>query len=184
MSAHFLVGKAGEIIQFLDVKLWAAWHAGQAQTAFDNYHSIGIECHHTQGEAWPAAQKDALGWLLVQLSGAFAVATPMIDTHGQIALPGPYQRKIDPTNWPRPDFLAWRDALFAPVVARYQVIEACTVLTAPAGNGALASGPTRLAVGTVINVGDVSSDGWAWVSPNEHDPPGIGFVCVSYLRKL
>lgn len=114
VSAHFLVGKAGEIIQFLDPKKYQAWHAGQAQEAYQNARSIGVECLHAKTETWPAVQKEALGWLLGELMAAHAIAGDMIDTHGQIAIPGPYQRKIDPTDWPHADFIAWRDVLIAP----------------------------------------------------------------------
>src|SRR5262245_46329133 len=72
VSADYLIGKAGEIINFLDSRRFAAWHAGgqqpdgtwTAQPAYSNPHSIGIECLHASSEAWPAAQKDALAWLL------------------------------------------------------------------------------------------------------------------------
>jgi hypothetical protein len=42
---------------------------------------------------------------------------------------------------------------------------------------------TWLEVNDVINVGDLQ-DGWLWVSPNEHEPPGIGFLPASYARPI
>ena len=120
VSADFLIGKAGEIIQFLDSRIFQAWHAGgqqsngtwTAQPAYANPKSIGIECLHASGESWPAVQKDALAWLLTYLVQTYAIPSLAIDTHGQIAIAGPYQRKTDPTNWSHQEFIAWRDALF------------------------------------------------------------------------
>jgi len=48
------------------------------------------------------------------------ITVPMIDTHGQIALPGPYDRKVDPSDWPHADFIQWRDAQFVPTTKRYR----------------------------------------------------------------
>jgi hypothetical protein len=107
----------------------AAWHAGgkqdngtwTAQEAFDNNHSIGIECEHRSGQTWPGVQKDALAWLIRGLCARYAIASPSIETHGQIALAGPYVRKHDPSDWPHANFVDWRDALFAsPVAYRVQ----------------------------------------------------------------
>jgi N-acetylmuramoyl-L-alanine amidase len=106
----------------------AAWHAGgqqdngtwTAQEAFDNNHSIGIECEHRAGQDWPATQKDALAWLIRQLCARYAIAAPHIETHGQIAIAGPYDRKHDPSDWPHSSFVSWRDGLFVTPLA-YQV---------------------------------------------------------------
>lgn len=121
VSAHFLIGKSGEIFQFLDPKKHQAWHAGGQQLdgswtalpAYSNTRSIGIECLHARGEPWPDAQKAALGWLLNDLVAAYAIPLAMVETHGQIAIPGPYKRKVDPTDWPHDAFLAWRSRSIA-----------------------------------------------------------------------
>lgn len=197
VSSDFLIGKNNEIIQFLDSRKYQAWHAGgqqqdgswTAQPAYANPHSIGIECLHASGETWPQAQKDTLAWLLAQLTHDYMIPVPSIETHGQIAIAGPYQRKVDPTNWPHSDFVAWRDTVLmpAPSFHQYAVIAPCAVLTARAPDAPLAGGPdggqTRLEVGAIINVGDVQN-GWLWVSPNDTDPPGIGFVPQSYARPI
>lgn len=113
VSAHFLVGKDGRIVQFLDPRTYQAWHAGTAQDAFVNAKSIGIELHHsTPDPPYPKAQIDALGWLLKQLAAQFQIAPGLIETHGQIAIAGPYIRKTDPDDWPHADFVVWRNALF------------------------------------------------------------------------
>lgn len=197
VSSDFLIGKNGEIIQFLDSRLYQAWHAGglqangtwTAQPAYANPHSIGIECLHASGEAWTLVQKGALAWLLTQLTGDHMIPTLSIETHGEIAIAGPYDRKHDPTDWPHASFIAWRDSVLtaAPAYARYTVVAPCAVLTARAPDAPLAVGPddgqTRLVPGTIINVGQVQS-GYLWVAPNDHDPPGIGFIPSSYARPL
>ncbi len=120
VSSHFLVGRAGEIIQFLNPGIYSAWHAGTAQAAYLNLRSIGIECLHARGEDWPAVQKDALAWLLMQVAANYRIPSKMIETHGQIAIKGPYDRKKDPTNWPHAEFIQWRDTVFAaPVTKAY-----------------------------------------------------------------
>lgn len=168
VSAHFLVGKGSEIIQFLDPLPYAAWHAGQSIAAYSNQRSIGIECLHAQGEPWPGAQWDTLAWLLQHLMSGYSIAHTSIDTHGQIALPGPYDRKKDPTNWPHAAFITWRDSVLA-APRRFR-----------AGPfGALARQdrrPEALAAryyppGTIFACGDVSG-GYAW------DSTGIGFVAL------
>lgn len=117
VSSHYLIGRTGEIIQFLEPLRYSAWHAGTAEAPFVNQRSIGIECLHSQGELWPAVQKDALAWLLQSLIAQYSIPARLIETHGQIAIPGPYQRKVDPTNWPHDQFIVWRDALYAPAPA-------------------------------------------------------------------
>lgn len=197
VSADFLIGKAGEIINFLDSSKYAAWHAGgqqqdgswTAQPAYSNPHSIGIECLHASGESWPAEQKDALAWLLEKLTADFRIPIISIETHGQIAIAGPYVRKVDPTNWSHSNFIAWRDAVLAPAptYVRYEVTAPCAVFTARNVAAPLSGGPndgqTQLDVGDKINVGDVT-DGWLWISDNETNPPGIGFLPSSYARPL
>ncbi len=121
VSAHYLIGRAGEIVQFLDTRRYSAWHSGVAEQPYTNQRSIGIECLHARGENWPSVQKDALAWLLNRLATQYTIPARLIDTHGQIAIPGPYQRKIDPTNWPRADFKLFVDQALAPIAKSYRV---------------------------------------------------------------
>jgi hypothetical protein len=115
VSAHFLVGKDGAIVQFLDPRAWAAWHAGNAIPAWSNQRSIGIELHHSVGDPfYPQPQIDALNALVMELCGQFTIPTAVIETHGQIALPGPYVRKHDPADWPYAGFVLWRSRLDTP----------------------------------------------------------------------
>jgi hypothetical protein len=118
-SAHYLIGKDGAVVRFLDPRQWAAWHAGNAQPAYLNQHSIGIELHHSVGDPpYPTAQLDALAGLLRSLMGLFDIPAERIETHGQIAIAGPYIRKTDPSDWPYASFLFFRSQLgaFAPTM--------------------------------------------------------------------
>lgn len=109
-GAHYLVGKDGRIVRFFEPLKWAAWHAGRALGPWQNQKSIGIELHHSVGDDfYPQAQLLSLAALLRQLMAQFGIAATMIETHGQAAIPGPYSRKTDPSDWPYEDFRAWRD---------------------------------------------------------------------------
>lgn len=121
VSAHFLIGKDGRIVQFLDVRKYVAWHAGgkqpdgswTAQPDFANPKSFGVELHKsTPDPFYPQIQLDALAWLLKKVATELGIPAHMIETHGQIAIAGPYIRKTDPDDWPHDQFIAWRDALF------------------------------------------------------------------------
>lgn len=112
VSAHFLVGKLGQVTRFLDPRIHRAWHAGAVVTQrWNNNNSIGIECHYTPGEGtWPIAMKDALTELVQMLMREYAITLiTNIDTHRKIAIPA--GRKIDPSGFPDNEFYAWRDTL-------------------------------------------------------------------------
>jgi len=112
VSAHYVIGKDGRVVRFLDPRLYVAWHAGNARTEWANAKSIGIELHHSVGDPpYPNMQLDALAGLLGFLMEFFGIALDTIETHGQIALPGPYKRKSDPSDWPHADFIRWRNGL-------------------------------------------------------------------------
>jgi N-acetylmuramoyl-L-alanine amidase-like protein len=118
VSCHYYVCRNTEIFQLVDDDN-EAWHAGPALPRFDNASSIGVECEHRSGQNWPAEQKDALAWLLRRLIAAHRIPVAAIETHGQIAIKGPYKRKVDPTDWPHDDFVRWRARL---VQQRYKVL--------------------------------------------------------------
>jgi hypothetical protein len=111
ISAHYLVGKQGQIVRFLESRIYRAWHAGASLAGFNNARSIGIECHLTNGESWTEAQRNALSALVVDLMHQFAIDSKMVETHRRIALPGPNIRKHDPAEWSDTDFYRWRDTL-------------------------------------------------------------------------
>jgi hypothetical protein len=112
VSAHYLIGREGQVVRFLDPKMWAAWHAGNVRVDFTNQKSIGIELHHSVGDPpYPSAQLHALASLLRSLMALFNIPTQLIETHGQVAIAGPYQRKSDPSDWSHQDFLSFRSHL-------------------------------------------------------------------------
>ncbi|MCF5468637.1 1,6-anhydro-N-acetylmuramyl-L-alanine amidase AmpD [Pseudomonas syringae] len=95
VSAHFLIERDGDVIQFVSC-LDRAWHAGVS--SFDgregcNDFSIGIELEGTDEQPFSEAQYHALIDLTRQLRKAFVAITPeRICGHSDIA-PG---RKTDP----------------------------------------------------------------------------------------
>lgn len=172
VSAHYLIGKGSEIIQFLDPHPYAAWHAGQALAAYSNQRSIGIECLHARGEAWPEAQRATLAWLLQHLVATYHIASTAIDTHGQIALPGPYDRKLDPTNWPHSEFIVWRDSVLA-TPREYRAGPFGAIARQDRRPEAIAA--KYYAPGELFRTTNVQ-DGYAW------DMTGIGFVALGDLE--
>lgn len=109
VSSHYLIGHDGEIAKLLDPGLHSAWHAGVALAGFVNAKSIGIECHHSIGELWPAAQRLALTWLVRDLMTQFKISHGWIDTHRAVAMPE--GRKVDPSDWSDIEFYRWRETL-------------------------------------------------------------------------
>jgi len=112
VSAHYLIGKDGRIVQFLDPRAYQAWHAGAAWDPFRNARSIGIELHVSVGEAPMDAQLAAAAALVRQLAAQFGIPAERIETHRAVALPP--GRKTDPEGWSDAAFSGWRARLFAP----------------------------------------------------------------------
>lgn len=112
VSAHYLIGKDGATVRFLEPRAWAAWHAGNAQREYQNQYSIGVELHHSVGDPpYPKAQMNALAVLLRSLMALFNIPVTRIETHGQIAIAGPYIRKSDPSDMTYEAFLQFRSTL-------------------------------------------------------------------------
>ena len=106
VSAHYLVGRLGEVYRILP-DTFVAWHAGECLPAFTNPHSIGIELHAAVTEPITGAQKQALAGLLRQLVAQWHIPAPLIDSHRAVALPP--GRKSDPATWPQAELRAWID---------------------------------------------------------------------------
>ena len=189
VSTGYYVCRDTTIYQLVD-DMHEAWHAGgrqedgtwTAQPIYSNPRSIGIECEHRAGQDWPSAQLDALGWLLQTLASRYTIRPDMIETHGQIAIAGPYSRKVDPTNWPHGQFVAWRNALFAspppptPLTKRYRVKR--TMISQRQAGGAPYAG--ELAPGE-----EVVADKWyADNGGTIHLQDGRGFVLLSDLESI
>jgi len=110
ISAHYLVGKDGRIVEFLSPHI-VAYHAGAIWPAykyFGNPYSIGIECHHAVGETWTLEQKKALFDLCRILVRQYTIT--LIETHRRIAKPN--GRKIDPSDFPDSEFYPFVKRIF------------------------------------------------------------------------
>ncbi len=95
VSAHLLVRRCGEVVQFVDLRD-RAWHAGQSCFAGrDNCNdfSIGVELEGTDNEAYTEVQYEILAAISYTLLAHFGKMDPgSIVGHSDIA-PG---RKTDP----------------------------------------------------------------------------------------
>jgi AmpD protein len=103
VSAHLLVRRDGELVQFVACHR-RAWHAGLSEYAGRqacNDFSIGIELEGADEEPYEAAQYEALGGAIGVLCAAYATLSPQrVVGHSDVA-PG---RKLDPGpafDWPR-----------------------------------------------------------------------------------
>lgn len=100
VSAHFVIRRDGELLQFVDVEQ-RAWHAGTSSWRGRNGcndFSVGIELEGLPGEAFEAAQYHCLAALLADLAERWPIAE--VTGHEHVA-PG---RKDDPGHtfdWPR-----------------------------------------------------------------------------------
>lgn len=128
ISAHYLIGKDGRIVQFIDPKYWIAYHAGCVKaTTWSNPYAIGIEMHNTPTEGHvPAATITSLDWLVRELMRDYNIPATNVDTHRNTAVycgTSTLGRKIDPSLWPDNEFYAWRNTLSpAMLMTTYRVI--------------------------------------------------------------
>jgi N-acetyl-anhydromuramyl-L-alanine amidase AmpD len=116
VSAHYLIGKTGEIFQVLDPESYIAWHTGAtASPETANRASIGVEVHFTPAEIdWNVEL-----WIgLTRLARIYQHLE--ILTHREIAIPK--GRKIDPSGVTDAQFSAWKKSLNEPLLtARLKV---------------------------------------------------------------
>lgn len=170
VSAHYLIGRAGEIVQFLDTRRYSAWHSGVAESPFTNQRSIGIECLHARGENWPNVQMDALAWLMKYLSTQYTIPARLIETHGQVAIPGPYKRKIDPTNMPYGVFRIFVDQALAAIPTTRIVHAGPYGALAREDYMAAAKATAYFLPGTPIEIDDFAKNSY------RHASSGVGFL--------
>lgn len=116
VSAHFVVRRNGELVQFVSVDD-RAWHAGASMwqgRANCNDFSVGIELEGLEGDTFEAAQYDRLARLLCDLRGRYPIDS--VAGHEHVAS----GRKQDPGpgfDWALLQAaLGWRDVVFAPAV--------------------------------------------------------------------
>jgi hypothetical protein len=165
VSAHFLIGKSGEIVEFLSPARWQAWHAGNTKPDWLNARSIGIEHHVSVGESWTEAQHEACTWLVRSLMSAYGIPPSLVETHRAVALPK--GRKRDPEGWGDEAFYAWRATLQAsPLHKRYKI------LGTPVWQQQQCTGPIALYLtpGTIVEVDKTYDEGTA------HLATGAGFI--------
>lgn len=99
VSAHFLIRRDGEVVQFVDADQ-RAWHAGVSEWRGRpqcNDYSIGIELEGLEDGLFESAQYTALAALCHTLAGRYPIVA--VTGHEHIA-PG---RKLDPGSgfdWP------------------------------------------------------------------------------------
>ena len=132
VSAHYLIGRDGRILQLVDERA-RAWHAGVSwwMGARDvNSRSIGIELDNNGSEPFPEVQINALLVLLADLGERYRIPVANYVGHADVA-PG---RKVDPSVWfpwdrlARHGFGRWCDAPFVPAPAGFDLDLALTAL--------------------------------------------------------
>jgi hypothetical protein len=184
VSCHYVVGEAGEIAEILSPD-WRAWHAGEAIAGWTNTETIGIECVHLPGTAWPAVQHDALTWLVRKLMHDSGIDANHIDTHRRIAVPGPNIRKHDPSDWSDAAFYAWRATLAPPpnsppLLTGLYHVRRVAVYEGPSTMFPIAlGGAAFLTPGEVVEIDEVKPE-WAGFG---HLKSGLGFVALSALER-
>jgi N-acetylmuramoyl-L-alanine amidase len=101
VSAHFVVGKDGKVIQMVPIERWA-WHAGVSQLngiSNVNSYSIGVEMvNRNDGhDPYPEAQYRAVAGIVRLLRTRLVIPDDHIVSHAKIALP--IGRKSDPVGF-------------------------------------------------------------------------------------
>ncbi|BDI28703.1 hypothetical protein CCAX7_007540 [Capsulimonas corticalis] len=101
VSAHFVVGKNGSVVQMVPIEM-QAWHAGASSldgAPGVNAYSVGIEMVNlNDGEdPYPDAQYKAVARIIRRLRTVCDIPDSRIVSHAQIALP--QGRKSDPLGF-------------------------------------------------------------------------------------
>lgn len=96
VSAHYLIGRDGTIIQLVDERA-RAWHAGESKWGSDtdlNSASLGIELDNNGHEAFADAQISALLRLLADIKQRYRIPAANFLGHADVAP----KRKTDPSR--------------------------------------------------------------------------------------
>lgn len=97
VSAHYLIGRDGLIMQLVDERA-RAWHAGESKWGADtdlNSASLGIELDNNGREAFSEAQISALLRLLADLRERYHIPAANFLGHADVAP----RRKTDPSRY-------------------------------------------------------------------------------------
>ena len=126
VSAHYLVGRDGEIVQLVDEK-HRAWHAGKSWWGGNtdiNSTSIGIELDNNGYEPFADAQIDALLSLLADIQQRHNIPAANFVGHADVAP----ARKVDPSElfpWKKlaeHGFGLWCDAPLPPAPPSFELM--------------------------------------------------------------
>lgn len=132
VSAHYLIGRGGEIVQLVDER-HRAWHAGKSWWGGDtdiNSASIGIELDNDGFEPFADAQIDALLVLLTDLQARYNIPRANFVAHADVAP----DRKADPSAWfpwrrlAEHGFGLWCDAPLSPAPEGFDLTLALAAL--------------------------------------------------------
>jgi len=132
VSAHYLIGRDGRIVQLVDENA-RAWHAGKSWwggLTDINSASLGIELDNNGNEPFPEAQIDALLALLGDIRQRYAIPAANFIGHADVAP----SRKDDPSimfPWQRlaeNGFGLWCDAPLVPAPAGFDLALALSAL--------------------------------------------------------
>lgn len=97
VSAHYLIGRDGSIIQLVDERA-RAWHAGESKWGADtdlNSSSLGIELDNNGREPFADAQITALLRLLADIKDRYRIPAANFLGHADVAP----KRKTDPSRY-------------------------------------------------------------------------------------
>lgn len=132
VSAHYLIGRDGTVVQLVDEKA-RAWHAGKSWWGGNtdiNSASLGIELDNNGSEPFADAQIDALLVLLADVRQRYNIPAANFIGHADIAP----RRKTDPSAlfpWKRlaeKGFGLWCEAPLPPAPSDYDLPLALTAL--------------------------------------------------------
>jgi len=132
VSAHYLVGRDGSIIQLVDERA-RAWHAGEAKWGSNtdlNSASLGIELDNNGREPFSEAQISALLALLSDIKARYHIPAANFLGHADVAP----KRKTDPSRYfpwrslAESGFGLWCDPPFAEPPAAFDSVAALRAL--------------------------------------------------------
>ncbi|OGA90842.1 MAG: hypothetical protein A3G27_08875 [Betaproteobacteria bacterium RIFCSPLOWO2_12_FULL_66_14] len=138
VSAHYLVGRDGRIIQLVDERA-RAWHAGESKWGSDtdiNSASIGVELDNNGSEPFPDVQISALLRLLADIRERYHIPSANFLGHADVAP----RRKTDPSRFFPWKMLAdhgfglWCDPPFAEAPLAFDATAALRALGYDSGN--------------------------------------------------
>jgi len=142
VSAHYLIGREGRIIQLVDERA-RAWHAGASKWGADtdiNSASLGVELDNNGREPFPDAQIAALLELLTDIKQRYRIPGANFLGHADVAP----RRKVDPSRYfpwktlAENGFGLWCDAPFPEPPAAFDAVAALRALGYDTGDVAAA----------------------------------------------